>query len=107
MPQCGQARSWPLASGRADRLAAASAVGGPAGSAGPAVATVAAQQGSRVLLSGHPRTLAATASVARGLGLPDPVTPLDVADADSLSALAPALKELGVTRLAGGQGCPQ
>ena len=62
---------------------------------------VAAQQGARVLLSGHPRTLAATASVARGLGLPDPVTPLDVADADSLSALAPALKDLGVTRLDG------
>lgn len=54
-----------------------------------------------MLLSGHPRTLAATASVARGLGLPDPVTPLDVADADSLSALAPALKDLGVTRLDG------
>ena len=66
-----------------------------------AVAAVAAQQGARVLLSGHPRTLAATASVARGLGLPDPVTPLDVADADSLSALAPALKELDVTRLDG------
>lgn len=66
-----------------------------------AVAAVAAQQGARVLLSGHPRTLAATASVARGLGLPDPVTPLDVADADSLSALAPALKDLGVTRLDG------
>ena len=64
-----------------------------------AVAAVAAQQGARVLLSGHPRTLAATASVARGLGLPDPVTPLDVADADSLSALA--LKDLGVTRLDG------
>lgn len=66
-----------------------------------AVAAVAAQQGARVLLSGHPRTLAATASVARSLGLPDPVTPLDVADADSLSALTPALKELGVTRLDG------
>lgn len=66
-----------------------------------AVAAVAAQQGARVLLSGHPRTLAATASVARGLGLPDPVMPLDVADADSLSALAPALKDLGVTRLDG------
>lgn len=66
-----------------------------------AVAAVAAQQGARVLLSGHPRTLAATASVARGLGLPDPVTPLDVADADSLSALAPALKDLGVTCLDG------
>ena len=66
-----------------------------------AVAAVAAQQGARVLLSGHPRTLAATASVARSLGLPDPVTPLDVADADSLSALTPALKELGVTRLNG------
>ena len=39
--------------------------------------------------------------MTRGLGLPDPVTPLDVADADSLSALAPALKELGVTRLDG------
>ena len=65
------------------------------------VADVAAQQGARVLLSGHPRTLVATASVARGLGLPDPVTPLDVADADSLSALAPALKDLGVTRLDG------
>ena len=63
------------------------------------VAAVAAQQGARVLLSGHPRTLVTTASVARGLGLPDPVTPLD--DADSLSALAPALKELGVTRLDG------
>ena len=66
-----------------------------------AVAAVAAQQGARVLLSGHPRTLAATVSVTRGLGLPDPVTPLDVADADSLSALAPALKELDVTRLDG------
>ena len=66
-----------------------------------AVAAVAAQQGARVLLSGHPRTLAATASVARGLGLPDPVTPLDVAAAAALSALAPALKDLGVTRLDG------
>jgi len=44
-----------------------------------AVAAVAAQQGARVLLSGHPRTLAATASVARGLGLPDPVTQRPVA----------------------------
>ena len=65
------------------------------------VAEVAVQQDARVLLTGHPRTLAATASVARGLGLPDPVTPLDVADADSLAALAPALRELGITRLDG------
>mgnify|MGYP001670612609 CR=1 FL=1 len=65
------------------------------------VAEVAAQQGARVLLTGHPRTLAATRSVAHRLGLPDPVTALDVAGADSLSALAPALEELGVTRLDG------
>jgi len=65
------------------------------------VAEVAVQQGARVLLTGHPRTLAATRSVAHRLGLPDPVTALDVAEAHSLSALAPALEELGVTRLDG------
>ena len=65
------------------------------------VAEVAAQQGARVLLTGHPRTLAATRSVAHHLSLPDPVTALDVAEADSLSTLAPALEELGVTRLDG------
>ena len=65
------------------------------------VAEVAVQQGARVLLTGHPRTLAATRSVARNLGLIDPVVALDVAEADSPSALAPALEELGVTRLDG------
>ena len=65
------------------------------------VAEVAVQQGARVLLTGYPRTLAATRSVAHRLGLPDPVTALDVAEAHSLSALAPALEELGVTRLDG------
>lgn len=53
------------------------------------------------MLTGHFRTLAAAGSVARHLDLPDPVTALDVADADSLSALAPALSELGVTHLDG------
>ncbi|WP_315584185.1 SDR family oxidoreductase [Actinomyces viscosus] len=66
-----------------------------------AIAEVALRQGARVLLTGHPRTLTATGSVASALGLPDPVTPLDVADADSLSALAPTLRDLGVTRLDG------
>ncbi|WP_167145876.1 SDR family oxidoreductase [Actinomyces sp. ZJ308] len=66
-----------------------------------AIAEVAVRQGARVLLTGHPRTLAVTGSVARGLGLPDPVTTLDVADADSLSDLAPALRDLGVSRLDG------
>lgn len=66
-----------------------------------AVARTAIEQGARVLLTGRPRTLVLTQTVARRLGLSDEVIPLDVADTDSLDHLAPALRDLDVTELNG------
>ncbi|RJF44980.1 SDR family oxidoreductase [Actinomyces sp. 2119] len=66
-----------------------------------AVAAVAADQGARVLLTGVPRTIGATQALARRLGLHDPVLPLDVATAGSVTRLASLLGELGVSHLDG------
>lgn len=66
-----------------------------------AVARTAIAQGARVLLTGRPRSLALTQTVAGRLGLSDGVIPLDVADTESLDRLAPALGDLGVTELDG------
>ncbi|WP_167202183.1 SDR family oxidoreductase [Actinomyces respiraculi] len=66
-----------------------------------AVARTASEQGARVLLTGHPRTLRLTQHLAAGLGVTDPVLPLDVADAASLDALPGRLAHMGVERVNG------
>nr|WP_250648891.1 MULTISPECIES: SDR family oxidoreductase [unclassified Actinomyces] len=66
-----------------------------------AVARTASGQGARVLLTGQPRTLRLTQHLAAGLGVTDPVLPLDVADAVSLAALPGHLAQAGVERLDG------
>jgi len=64
------------------------------------IATAAREQGARVVLTGHPRTLSLTRAVARRHGI-DLVLPLDVTDPADLAELAPRLRAAGVGRLDG------
>ncbi|SDN74427.1 Enoyl-[acyl-carrier-protein] reductase [NADH] [Actinomyces ruminicola] len=66
-----------------------------------AIAVVAREQGARVVLTGHPRTLALTRATARRIGDAHAVLPLDAADAASRAALLPRLAREGVERLDG------
>ncbi|WP_136313662.1 SDR family oxidoreductase [Actinomyces procaprae] len=66
-----------------------------------AIAVAARQQGARLVLTGHPRTLHLTAATARRLGGSPDALPLDVADAASLAALPERLRTAGVERLDG------
>ncbi|WP_257210858.1 SDR family oxidoreductase [Actinomyces ruminis] len=65
-----------------------------------AIAVAAREQGARMVLTGHPRTLALTRAVARRHGI-DVVAPLDVTDPAGLANLAPCLRRAGVERLDG------
>ncbi|WP_103062572.1 SDR family oxidoreductase [Actinomyces qiguomingii] len=66
-----------------------------------AIAVTARDQGARLVLTGQPRTLHLTESTTRRCLGVHPVLPLDVADPESLSRLAPQLRQVGVERLDG------
>lgn len=65
-----------------------------------AIVAAAREQGARVVLTGHPRTLALTRAVARKHDV-DVVVPLDVTAPADLDGLAPCLRRAGVERLDG------
>ena len=71
------------------------------GSIAAAVAGTAQDQGARVVLTAPGRVLPLTRRVAAELGLPDPVLPLDLTDADDVDGLVARLRDLGVDRLDG------